>query len=83
MVRIAFICSGDETTTVLAHYRAAGISGAGMRSPDLLGAWCCAACHDCVDGRGPKMGKAQRDLYLLQGVMRTQAELIKRGVVTW
>jgi hypothetical protein len=33
----------------LCHFRMSGISGMGLKSPDFLGAWGCAACHDIVD----------------------------------
>lgn len=36
MIRIPDVCCGDPATTVLCHFRMAGISGAGLKSPDLL-----------------------------------------------
>ena len=33
----------------LCHFRLIGISGMGIKSPDFLGAWGCAFCHDQVD----------------------------------
>jgi hypothetical protein len=84
MIRLPGICTGDRDQTVLAHVRMAGISGMGRKSPDLLGAWACFACHLVVDGQQEGgMGYEERRLALLEGVMRTQAELIKRGVVRW
>ncbi len=41
----------NTETTVLAHYRLAGISGIGMKSPDIIGAWSCFDCHEYVDFR--------------------------------
>jgi len=43
MVRIPEVCNHNSETTVLAHYRLAGVSGIGMKSPDILGAWACSA----------------------------------------
>jgi hypothetical protein len=78
------VCNYNAETTVLAHVRLIGISGAGLKSPDLLGSWACSACHTLVDGQSSgSMKKEERDLLLLKGVMRTQAELIRLGLVTW
>ena len=77
MVRIAGVCNFDPSTTILAHYRLAGISGMGMKSPDMLGAWACSACHLYVDSH--KDDATARAF--LEGVLRTQARLIKEGIV--
>jgi len=61
-----------------------GISGMGLKAPDLLGAWSCAPCHTlCDTGRygEVQMERDERDLLFLQGVMRTQAVLIAEGHV--
>jgi hypothetical protein len=59
-----------------------GITGVGLKAPDLLGAWCCSACHDVVDGRvKSEFLSSQVQLFLLQGVMRTQYELINQGLI--
>ena len=76
------VCTFDPQQTVLAHVRMQGISGLGLKAPDLLGAWACAACHTLVDtGRygEVELTKDDRDLALLRGVMRTQYELIRSG----
>lgn len=79
------ICNFDPQTTVLAHYRAIGISGMGMKSPDLIASWACSACHDLIDGRCHIANLTKDDVRLLhlQGVARTQAELIRREIVRW
>jgi len=76
MVRLS-VCNGDPETTVLAHVRMNGISGIGHKAPDLLGAWCCSACHALADTN------RNFELDFLRGVMRTQAQLIKEGWVKW
>jgi Protein of unknown function (DUF1364) len=48
-IRIPGICNGDPETTVGCHYRLGGISGIGLKSPDLLIAWGCSACHQAID----------------------------------
>lgn len=73
------VCNFDPQTTVLAHYRMIGTSGLGMKSPDLLGAWACSKCHEYVDTHRDTEAK----FFHLQGVVRTQAELIRRGQLKW
>lgn len=83
MVRLPGICNGDTATTVLAHFRLLGISGMGIKSPDVLGSWACSACHDAIDRRSNM--DLERDyvrLAHLEGVMRTQAELLSQGLLT-
>lgn len=76
------ICNGNSDTVVLAHVRQIGVSGMGLKAPDLLGAWACSDCHRYVD-QLTHGGRADRDLMMLKGVMRTQNQLIKDGVLTW
>ena len=76
------VCSFDSETTVLAHLRMQGISGMGIKAPDLLGTCCCAACHQLIDsGRygDTELTRDDRDLYLLRGMARTQYRLICEG----
>jgi hypothetical protein len=82
MVRVPGVCNHDRATTVLAHVRIIGVSGMSMKSPDWFGAWCCSACHDYVDGRGwTKADPYGRRLFLLEGMVLTQHELMKRGLL--
>lgn len=65
----------------LCHWRQSGISGLGMKSADLFGAWGCHNCHSKVD-------TADRDdfatrLDFAKAVFRTQAILIKEGIIQW
>jgi hypothetical protein len=69
-------CDGGGETTVLAHVRIIGVSGMGLKSEDLLGAWACAPCHRLVDT------DRRHQLDFLNAVIRTQAALVKEGVVT-
>jgi hypothetical protein len=78
MVRLPGICNHNPETTVLAHYRLAGQSGIGMKSPDLLAAWACSACHDAIDRRSHT--ELERDfvrLCHLEGMARTIAAIDK------
>ena len=70
-------CDGGGETTVLAHVRVIGVSGIGLKAPDLLGAFCCAPCHSAADSN------RRHELDFLRGVMRTQALLVREGIVTW
>jgi hypothetical protein len=79
MIRIPGVCNGNPETTVLAHVRMAGITGTGQKAPDQLGAWACSSCHDYVDGRAKRDEMAMLDH--LEGVIRTQYQLIKDGVL--
>jgi len=81
-VRLA-VCDGGGDTTSLAHYSLIGISGRGLKSPDILGAWCCAPCHRLVDGKEHIAGLCREEarLALAEGVFRTQYELIKAGII--
>lgn len=81
-VRLPGICNGDPSTTVLAHYRMAGVSGIGMKSPDVLGAWACSACHDAIDRRAHMdLDRDYVRLAHLEGMARTQYALIREGVL--
>jgi hypothetical protein len=55
----------------------------GMKSPDLLGAWACSACHDEIDGRTRKSGMTRDELRLAHydGMARTIVQLHKEGII--
>ncbi len=61
----------------LCHWRQSGISGMGMKSPDLIGAWGCFHCHTIVDTTGRHDTEIQLDF--AKAVFRTQAILISEG----
>lgn len=82
MVRIPGVCNHNSETVVLAHVRIAGVSGMGLKSPDILGAWACSACHDAVDRRNHT--DLERDyvrLMHLEGMARTIDQLEKEGLL--
>ena len=83
MVRLPGICNFNSETVVLAHIRVVGVSGMGMKSPDLLGAWACSACHDEIDGRTHQSGLSRDELRLAHydGMARTIAQLEKEGLI--
>jgi hypothetical protein len=82
MVRIPEVCNHRSETVVLAHYRLAGISGIGMKSPDILGAWACSACHDAIDRRAhTDLDRDYVRLLHLEGMARTLAQLNREGLL--
>ena len=82
MVRLPGICNHNPETTVLAHVRLAGVSGMGIKADDLLGAWCCSACHDAIDRRSNMdLDRDYVRLAHLEGMVRTIAQLRKEGLV--
>lgn len=80
-VRLPGICNGNPETTVLAHLRLAGITGMSQKAPDLLGAWCCSACHDEADRRTKKLELDFVRAAFMEGIFRTQYALIKMGIL--
>ena len=65
----------------LAHFRMIGLSGMGMKSEDVFGAWSCANCHTKVDTDG--RGDVEVQLDFAKAVFRTQAQLVKEGKLAW
>jgi len=72
-------CTGGPTC--LCHWRQIGISGGGLKSPDLIGAWGCASCHAKVDA--DERGDIQTQLDFARAIFRTQAELVRDEIVVW
>ena len=82
MVRIPDVCNHNSETVVLAHYRLAGVSGIGMKSPDILGAWACSSCHDAIDRRAhTDLDRDYVRLLHLEGMARTLAQLNREGLL--
>ncbi len=84
LIRVPNCCNGRTDTTVLCHLRMIGISGYGLKAPDVLAAFGCQACHDFVDGRShPSNTHEYRRTLLLEGVARTINHLVSKNVLTW
>jgi len=79
-VRVPGICNGNPETTVLAHLNGGGM---GTKARDIHGAFCCSACHEWLDGGYVQTGtfRDTRDLYHLEGIVRTQRILIEQGLI--
>lgn len=84
LIRVPGHCNGRTDTTVWCHLRMIGISGYGLKAPDVLGAFGCQPCHDIVDNRtkSPHTYEERRVL-LLEGMARTQYQLVELGVLKW
>jgi hypothetical protein len=65
----------------LAHYRVIGVSGMGMKSPDLIGAISCYNCHELVDRRAGKMTQQEIDAAFARGMARTIKIWITTGAI--
>lgn len=73
-------CRDERDTTVGCHIRFPGITGVGLKAPDLFIAWGCHICHGICDGRIPSEYTAEeRRVMLLDGMVRTQYQLIREG----
>ena len=77
LIRIPGVCNFNPETTVLAHYRLVGLSGMGIKSNSICGAWACSSCHTYVDThRDDTTARAH-----LEGVLRTLTRLFDKGVI--
>jgi len=81
MIRLAGVCNRNPETTVAAHYRLAGICGAGMKPIPILCAHACSACHDAIDGRASTDDYTRAELRLAhaEAVLRTIDKLVREG----
>ncbi len=81
-VRLEGVCNGDSTTVVPAHIRLSGISGMGIKAPDIFACPACHACHDAIDRRAHM--DLDRDYVRLahfEALARWQAELYRREIL--
>ena len=82
LIRVPGVCNGNPETTVLCHVRMIGISGYGLKAPDLIAALGCSSCHDFVDNRRhPANTYENRRQLLLEGMARTLNHWITTGVI--
>lgn len=77
------VCSYREEETVLCHLRDSS-TGMSQKEHDLIAAWGCFECHRVVDGEGPNWHhwtREERAEMHMVGIIRTQRELIRSGVI--
>ncbi len=78
-VRIPGICNFNPETTIHAHLGGAGM---GRKHSDIFGARCCSSCHDAADGRvNTEYTYDELALMFLEGVIRTQQQLLDEGLI--
>jgi hypothetical protein len=66
-------------TTVLAHL---GGGGMGAKRSNIHGAYCCSTCHDIIDGRvNHNYEKEWLEHQHLRGVIKTQEQMLKNGIL--
>ena len=75
LIRLPGVCNRDSATTVLCHFRMAGLSGYAVKPHDIFAAWGCSSCHAYVDSHHD----ALTQLAFAQAVFRTQQKLIDMG----
>jgi len=73
----------DPKTVVLCHVRMVEIPTKNFPGRDLLAAFGCYQCHAIVDGQqNTNFTRDERQLMLLEAVMRTQAIWLREGLIT-
>jgi hypothetical protein len=82
-VRIPGVCNFNAETSVLAHARLAGLTGTGMKAPDVMAAIACSACHDEIDGRTRLLEREFVRTCFYEGVLRTLGVWVREGLVRW
>ena len=80
MIRLDGCYAGPENeTVVLAHLNGAGMA---MKALDIHGAYSCFHCHEVLDGRiKTDYEKEWLELIHLRGVIRTQTQMVARGLM--
>lgn len=77
-------CTYRDEETVLAHWRD-GSTGMGQKEKDAIASWSCSKCHDLVDGRlfDPSISGTEIRQLHMDGIIRTQQQLIRDGIIKW
>ena len=78
-IRLPGICNHNPETTVFCHYRMN--TGGSLKPEDFQGAYGCSACHDEIDRRTRKLEIEYVRLAHAEGCFRTQAKLVKKGLL--
>jgi hypothetical protein len=80
-VRIPMVCNHNPETVVLAHINGVRF-GHGVGKKTSLGAYCCSACHDVLDGRvKTDIDRQYLKLAHYEGVMETLTMLEEKGLL--
>lgn len=70
-------CNYNPETTVLAHVPC-GMRGMGIKGPDNIAVFSCAACHDVLDRSGNAAIDWQQ---VVRAIAETQTEWIRTGLM--
>lgn len=83
LVRIPQICNGQPETVIAAHYRSVSLgAGMGLKTNDILTAFCCSSCHDAADHRTQtQFTRNEIRLMLAEGVLRTIMQRWENGQI--
>lgn len=82
-IRLPDLCNSTPENSVPAHLRLGGISGYGIKAPDIFVCPACPNCHDAADRR--RYMDLERDYVLkahYEGIFRWQNELFSREIIT-
>jgi hypothetical protein len=81
-IRLPEICNSTPENSSPAHLRLIGVSGMGLKAPDIFVCPACPNCHDAVDRRRYiELDRDYAQLAHYQAVMRWQYELYKRELI--
>lgn len=70
LISIGGICNGRNVVACHANWQEFG-KGIGLKAHDCFIAFGCQDCHDAIDGRTPRIPKADRRYYWQRGFERT------------
>lgn len=74
-------CSGDPSTTILAHLRLFGAAGMGQKPADYAAVYACSRCHDALDKRDMMTAGQCGFEDVLRALMETHRRLAGKGLL--
>ena len=78
LVRIPGICNHNHETVILAHVGSDKVMGG--KCSDLEAAYCCSACHSCIDGATKtEFTRTELSLWAKEGAERTRKMWVDNG----
>ena len=77
-LRLPGICNFNSETVILAHVPC-GMSGMGMKGPDIIAAYLCSDCHDVLDQRKSLVEVDGWDV--IRAVAETQCRMVQAGLI--
>lgn len=81
-VALPGVCNGNPETVVPAHIRQIGISGAGIKAPDIFACPACFECHNAIDRRSHMdLDRDYVQLAHYKALVAWQNELYRREII--